>query len=143
MNVSLADKRSVQEDASVDQITKKIIASAFMVSNTLGIGFVEKVYENAHAHQMRKDGLMVIQQFPVNVIYDDVLVGEFYADMLVDDRVLVELKAVSELNTEHLAQALNYLRATNLETCLLINFGKSRIQIRHLHPSPNWKVAKS
>ena len=130
------------EEISLDKITEKIIASAFKVSNTLGIGFVEKVYENAHAHQMRKDGLKVVQQPPIKVEYDSVLVGEFFADMLVEDRVLVELKAVSELTSEHFAQALNYLRATGLDACLLINFGKSRIQIRHLHPSPNWKAAK-
>jgi len=142
MNVSLSDERSVQEQISIDKITEKIIAAAFMVSNTLGIGFVEKVYENALAHQMIKNGLRVVQQYPVKVEYDGILVGEFIADILVEDRVLVELKAVSELTSEHLAQALNYLRATGLEACLLINFGKSRLQIRHLHPSPNWKLAK-
>ena len=125
-----------------DKITEKIIASAFKVSNTLGIGFMEKVYENAHAHQMRKDGLKVMQQHPIKVEYESVNVGEFFADMLVEDNVLVELKAVSELTSEHLAQALNYLRASGFVACLLINFGKSRIQVRHLHPSPNWKSLK-
>ena len=131
------------EETTIDKITEKIIASAFKVSNTLGIGFVEKVYENAHAHQMRKDSLKVVQQHPIKVEYDGIVVGEFFADMLVEDHVLVELKAVSELTSEHLAQTLNYLRATGLDACLLINFGKSRIQVRHLHPSPNWKAAKS
>ncbi len=130
------------EEITIDKITEKIIASAFKVSNTLGIGFVEKVYENAHVHQMRKDGLKVMQQHPIKVEYDGEIIGEFFADMLVEDRILVELKAVSELTSEHLAQALNYLRATGLDACLLINFGKSRIQVRHLHPSPNWKAAK-
>jgi len=130
------------EEINIDKVTEKIIASAFKVSNILGIGFVEKVYENAHACQMRKDGLKVVQQHPIKVEYDGVIVGDFFADMLVEDRVLVELKAVSELTSEHLAQALNYLRATGLEACLLINFGKSRIQVRHLHPSPNWKAGK-
>jgi len=130
------------EEVAIDKLTGKIIASAFKVSNALGIGFVEKVYENAHAHQMRKDGLKVVQQHPIKVVYDGVVVGEFYADMLVEDQVLVELKAVSELTSEHLAQALNYLRATGLEACLLINFGKTRIQYRHLYPSPQWKSLK-
>jgi GxxExxY protein len=129
------------EEITIDKITEKIIASAFKVSNTLGIGFVEKVYENARAHQMRKDGLKVVQH-PIQVEYDGEIIGEFFADMLVEDRILVELKAVSELTSEHLAQALNYLRATGLDACLLINFGRSRIQVRHLHPSPNWKSAK-
>ncbi|MBI3740057.1 MAG: GxxExxY protein [Chloroflexi bacterium] len=91
---------------------------------------------------MIKDGLRVVQQYPIKVVYDEVAVGEFFADMLVEELVLVELKAVSELNEDHMAQALNYLRATGLPACLLINFGKSRIQVRRLHPSPSWKVAK-
>jgi GxxExxY protein len=130
------------EEITIDKITEKIIASAFKVSNTLGIGFVEKVYENAHSHQMRKDGLKVVQQHPIKVEYDGEIMGDFFADMLVEDRILIELKAVTELTSEHLAQALNYLRATGLDACLLINFGKPRIQVRHLHPSPNWKTAK-
>ncbi|MBI4732710.1 MAG: GxxExxY protein [Chloroflexi bacterium] len=130
------------QEVTIDELTGKIIACAFEVSNTLGIGFVEKVYENAHAHRMRKDGLEVVQQYPIKVVYDSVIVGEFLADMLVEDRILVELKAVSELTSEHLAQALNYLRASGLEACLLINFGKTRIQVRRLHPSPNWKTTQ-
>ena len=130
------------DEIIIDKITEKSIASAFKVSNTLGIGFVEKVYENARAHQMRKDGLKVMQQHPIKVEYDSVNVGELFADMLVEDNVLVELKAVSELTSEHLAQALNYLRASGFIACLLINFGKSRIQVRHLHPSPNWRALK-
>jgi len=129
-------------ETDLDKITERIIACAYKVSNTLGIGFVEKVYENAHAHEMIKDGLRVAQQYPIKVVYDEVTVGEFFADMLVEKLVLVELKAVSELNEDHMAQALNYLRATGLPACLLINFGKSRIQVRRLHPSPSWKVAK-
>ena len=131
------------KEIPIDMITEKIIASAFKVSNTLGIGFIEKVYENALAHQMRKDGLKVVQQHPIAVEYDGILAGEFFVDMFVEDRVLVELKAVSELTPEHIAQALNYLRASRLEACLLINFGKSRLQIRHLHPSPNWKATQT
>lgn len=126
-------------ETELDKLTEKIIGCAFKVSNSLGIGFVEKVYENAYAHRMRSDGLHVEQQFPIKVVYDGIVVGEFFADLLVENRILIELKAVSDLTTEHMAQALNYLRATGLESCLLINFGKPRIQIRHLHPSPNWK----
>lgn len=130
------------EQIAIDKLTERILACAFEVSNAPGIGFVEKVYENAFAHRMRKDGLKVVQQYPIKVMYDGVIVGEFLADMLVEDRILIELKAVSELTTEHLAQALNYLRATGMGTCLLINFGKTRIQVRRLHPSPNWKTAQ-
>ncbi len=123
----------------LDKLTEKVIGAAYRVSNTLGIGFVEKVYENAHALEIRKDGLLVEQQFPIKVVYEGVIVGDFYADLLVEKCVLVELKAVSALAPEHVAQALNYLRATGLQACLLINFGQSHIQVRHLHPSPKWK----
>jgi GxxExxY protein len=88
----------------VNEITQKIIGCAFEVSNTLGIEFVEKVYENALAHLIRKDGLKVIQQYPIKVAFDGILVGEFIADLLIEDRVLVELKAVSMLVNNHTAQ---------------------------------------
>ena len=130
-------------DVELNKLTEKIIGCAFDVSNALGIGFVEKVYENAYAHLLRKNGLLVVQQHPIKVSFDGIVVGEFFADLLVESIVLVELKAVSELSNEHVAQALNYLRATGLPVCLLINFGKPRIQVRHLHPSPNWKVART
>ena len=129
-------------ELELNELTKKIIGCAYEVSNALGIGFVEKVYENAYAHEMRKkDGLSVLQQYPITVKYDGVVVGDFFADLLVNERVLIELKAVSKLNDAHMAQALNYLRATGFETCLLINFGKTRIEIRRLHPSPRWKTS--
>jgi GxxExxY protein len=126
-------------EMDLNKITERIIASAYTVGNTLGTGFVERVNENAHAHEMIKDGLKVLQQYPIKVVYDGIVVGDFFVDLLVEGLVLVELKAVSELNEDHVAQALNYLRATGLPACLLINFGESRIQIRRLHPSPGWK----
>ncbi len=129
-------------DVEIDKITERIIGCVHKVSNTLCIGFVEKVYENSLAHEMRKNGLSVVQQHPVKVIYDGVVVGDFYLDILVNDAVIVELKAASMLVNEHMAQAFNYLRATNLPACLLINFGQTKAQIRRLHPSPNWKSVK-
>jgi len=124
----------------VNLITQKIIGCSFDVSNTLGTGFVEKVYENALVHRIRKStDLIVAQQYPIKVIYDDVVVGEFFADLLVAERVLVELKSVSMLMPEHSAQALNYLRATGLEVCLLINFGRSKVEIKRLLPYTDWK----
>jgi len=129
-------------DVEIDKITERIIGCAYKVSNTLGIGFIEKVYENAHFHEMKKDGLKVVQQHPVKVNYDGVVVGEFYLDMLVNDLVIVELKAVSTLTNDHLGQAFNYLRATGLPACLLINFGQPKIQLRRLYPSPTWKSSR-
>jgi GxxExxY protein len=127
----------------VSEITAKIIGCAYEVSNTLGIGFVEKVYENALVHATRKTGLSVEQQYPIKVVFDGVVVGEFFADLFVEKRVLVEMKAVSMLIQEHTAQALNYLRATSAKVCLLINFGRPKIEIKRLLPSVYWKTPKS
>lgn len=127
------------ESHNIDKLTERIIGCAFKVSNSLGIGFVEKVYENAYVHELRQDGLSVQQQFPIKVVYDGIIVGDFYADMLVEETILIELKAVTTLDKNHIAQSLNYLRASGLETCLLINFGTPKIQIRNLKPSPKWK----
>lgn len=126
----------------LDKITERIIGCAHKISNNLGAGFIEKVYENALAHEIRKEGLQLKQQHPIKVIYDGIILGEFFAYLLVENIELVELKAVSALNDEHLAQALNYLRATGLPACLLINFGQSRIRVRRLHPSPSWSISK-
>ncbi len=135
------EKSSKYQD--VNEITRKIIGCAYEVSNTLGIGFVEKVYENALAHLVRKSGLSVAQQHPIKVLFDGIIVGDFYADLLVENRVLVELKAVSRLIDPHTAQSLNYLRASEMEICLLINFGKSKIEIKRMRPSTYWKTSKS
>ena len=124
-------------------ITEKIIGYSYQVSNSLGIGFVEKVYENALVHLLRKAGLQVVQQYPIQVKFDGVVVGEFVADIVVENKVLVELKAVSMLKDEHTAQALNYLRATGMEICLLINFGTTKVGIKRLRPSTNWKSPES
>ena len=131
------------DEQDLDQLTEKIIGCAYQVINTIGIGFVEKVYENALAREIHQAGLVVQQQYPLNVLYDGVIIGEFFVDLLVENCVLVELKAVSALVNDHIAQALNYLRASGLPICLLINFGRPKIQIRRLHPSPNWKNSSS
>ena len=124
----------------VNAITEKIIGCAYRVSNSLGIGFVEKVYENALTHEIQNSGLNVAQQAPIKVLYDEIVVGDFFADLLVEEQVLVELKAVSMLKDEHIAQSLNYLRATGLEICLLINFGTTKVQLKRLRRSVNWKT---
>ena len=118
--------------AELNPITEKIIGCAYTVSNTLGAGFLEKVYENALAHELQKVGLRVTQQHPVQVWYDGILAGEYFADLLVEDRILIELKAIKALDEAHWAQCLNYLKATKLRLCLLINFGKPRVEIRRI-----------
>lgn len=125
----------------VNRITDRVIGCAYTVSNSLGTGFVEKVYENALAHELRKAGLRVKQQYAIKVVYDRIEVGEFFADLMVENRVLVELKAVQELENGYMAQALNYLRASGTEICLLINFGQSKVQVKRLLPSFRWKHA--
>ena len=118
--------------SEMNQLTEKVIRCAFKVSNTLGCGFLEKVYENALAHELGKAGIQVGQQHEIPVHYDGVVVGEYTADLLVQDVLLVELKAVKELDDIHLAQCLNYLRATGLRLCLLMNFGKPRLEVRRV-----------
>ena len=131
----------------INKITRKVIGCAFTVSNTLGIGFLEKVYENALAHELRKAGLGVEQQHDIAVHYDGVAVGDYKADLLVEGRVLIELKAVKALDEVHLAQCLNYLKATALNICLLINFGKPKVEIKRIvnqlaETGPDWRAKK-
>ncbi len=114
------------QDAS---LTETIIGCAFQVHNTLGEGFLEKVYENALRIELAKRGLKVKQQEPITVYYDDQVVGEFYADLWIEDRVIVELKAVRSLDKAHEAQLVNYLTATGVDTSLLLNFGPS-VQVK-------------
>ncbi|MEA3494643.1 MAG: GxxExxY protein [Bacteroidota bacterium] len=106
------------------QITEKIIKAFYKVNNTLGYGFLEKVYENAMIIELRKMGLLVSQQKRIKVYYKNEEVGNYYADLLVDNSVIVELKAAKSLCEEHEAQLINYLKATDIEVGLLLNFGK-------------------
>jgi GxxExxY protein len=121
---------------SLNGLTEQIIGCAFTVANTLKCGFSEKVYENSLAHELTKNGLLVQQQFGITVHYDGVVVGTYTGDLLVEDAVLVELKAVKALDPAHSAQCLNYLTATGLPLCLLLNFGKPRLEIRRLVNGP-------
>ena len=120
-----------QTDA-LNVITRKIIGCAFRVSNQLGPGFLEKVYENALVLELVNTGLKYEQQVPLKVRYEGIIVGDFVADLLVEDAILVELKAVETLGKVHFAQCLNYLRATDLKLCLLMNFGTQKVQIKRI-----------
>jgi GxxExxY protein len=117
---------------SADGVTKRIIGCAFTVANTLGVGFLEKVYENALAHEMREQGLRAVQQRAIVVRHDDIVIGEYTADLMVEDHVIVELKVVRSLNDLHIAQCMNYLCASDKRLCLSINFGRPRIEIRRV-----------
>jgi len=120
------------EQDRLNAITERIIGCAFTVGNGLGAGFLEKVYENALAHELRKAGMVVEQQKQIAVFYDNVEVGHYVADLLVERAVLVEIKTVKAFDDVHLAQCLNYLKATNLRLCLLINFATPKVQIKRI-----------
>jgi len=112
------------------EITQQIIGSAMKVHRTLGPGFLESVYQNALALELRKAGLGVECEKRIRVIYDGAVVGEFSADMLVEQCVLVENKAVHALVRAHEVQLVNYLTATEVEIGLLLNFGGTRLEFR-------------
>jgi GxxExxY protein len=116
----------------LNEITERIIGCAYTVSNRMGCGFLEKVYENALLHELRKTGLKAEQQKRLAVHYDGVLVGEYIADMIIEDLVLLEIKAAKNLENAHMAQCLNYLKATDVNICLLINFGNPRVTIQRV-----------
>ncbi len=116
----------------LNTLTEQVIGCAFKVSNELGSGFLEKVYENALAHEIQTAGLKVKKQHPITIKYKNATVGEYIADLLVEDSLLVELKAVEEFSPIHTAQCLNYLKATGLKVCLLINFSKTKVRVKRL-----------
>jgi GxxExxY protein len=123
-----ADARRVRMNA----LSEKTIGCAFKVANTLGPGFLEKVYENALAHELRKNCLAAEQQCGIKVLYDSVVVGEYVADLLVEGCLLLELKAIKAFDEIHLAQCLNYLKATGYHLCLLLNFGSAKLEIKRV-----------
>lgn len=108
----------------INHVTGKIIKAFYAVYNTLGFGFLEKVYENALVVELKNLGIKGRRQVPLKVNYKNKTVGDYFADIIVEDIVIVELKAAEALREEHEAQLLNYLRATNIEYGLLLNFGK-------------------
>ncbi|MFN0108428.1 MAG: GxxExxY protein [Blastocatellia bacterium] len=112
-----------------DELTKIIIGCAYKVHNTLGAGFLEKLYKKALCIELEKAGLSVRVEAPISVLYDGQAIGEYFADLWVENRIIVELKAVQSLNRDHEVQLVNYLSATGTESGLLLNFGSS-VQVR-------------
>jgi len=106
------------------ELTSEIIAAFYKVYNTLGFGFLEKVYENALKYELEKMRFKINKQKPITVYYDALTVGEYFADLIVEDKVIIELKAAETLIEEHELQLINYLKATEIEVGLLLNFGK-------------------
>jgi len=127
------DSRSISSSTLVEgELTEKIIGAAFKVQNTLGAGFLEKVYENALSIELRKCGLAVEIQKAFPVRYEGTIVGDYVADLVVSAKVVVECKAVSNLDPVHEAQLMNYLKASGLRVGLLMNFARPKLQYRRL-----------
>lgn len=122
----------MKTEDEINKITELIIGACFTVSNTLGAGFLEKVYENSLMIELRKSGIKAEQQKSVDVFYDQTLVGEYYADLIVEDEIIVELKAVKNFDNNHQAQLMNYLKACNKRYGLLINFGNPKVEIKRV-----------
>ena len=113
----------------MDELIKKVIGAAYKVHNTLGAGFLEKIYEKSLIIELQKIGIKSDRQFPVPVYYDDIQVGDYYADLFIENCLVVELKAVENLSVAHEKQLVNYLSATKIDDGLLINFGSS-VQVK-------------
>ncbi len=113
-------------------LVKEIIGTAFEVHNVLGCGFLEKVYENALLVELAQRGVKVDAQKSLKVKYKEAIVGDYVADLIADDKVIVELKAEQTYNRQHEAQLLNYLRATGLKVGVLINFGRTKCEFKRL-----------
>ena len=120
------------DEKQINAVSGKVIGCAQRVSNTLGCDFLEKVYENALIHELRKSGIKAEQQKRFVVIYEGANVGEYVADLVVEGLVIVETKAVKILDDSHMAQCLNYLKATGLRLGLLLNFGVPRVAVRRV-----------
>lgn len=122
------------------ELTSKIIQVFYKVYNTLGYGFLEKVYENAMRVELIKMGISVEQQKNIKVYYESEMVGDYFADLLIEELVIVELKAAENICEEHEAQLLNYLKATDIEVGLLLNFGKIPEVRRKIFMNKNKKL---
>ena len=116
----------------LESLTERVLAAIFEVSNTLGAGFLEKVYERALLREPAVRSISAVPQASFAVIYKGQTVGEYFADILVEDVLVVELKCVERLANEHTAQCLNYLRASGRSVCLLVNFQRPKVEWKRI-----------
>jgi len=123
---------NTDEHRSPDLLTERVLGAVFEVANSLGAGFLEKVYERALLHEIRLRGIRAVSQASFPVLYKGQCIGEYFADILVENTVVIELKCVERLGNEHMAQCLNYLRASGMEVCLLINFQKPTVEWKRI-----------
>ncbi len=117
------------QDFKFVELTEKIIEIYYRVYNKLGYGFLEKIYENAMMIEFKKENISAVSQSAIKVLYEGEIVGEYFADILISDKIILEIKAAKNIAEEHEAQLLNYLKATNIQVGLLLNYG----------PKPNFK----
>ena len=122
----------IKDKAYYDSLTELIIHCAFRVSNVLGCGFLEKVYENALVLELVESGLSVETQRPIQVVYQKKVVGDYIADVVVEDVIILEPKAIKNIENIHFAQCQNYLKATGKKLGLIINFGEEKVKIRRV-----------
>jgi GxxExxY protein len=121
-----------EHEYGLDELVSAVVGAAYEVSNALGCGFLEKVYERALVRELELRGLRVLQQISYPIEYKGVSIGNYTADLRVEGRMIVELKCVDCFTAQHIAQALNYLRASNLKLALLINFQKPKVEWKRI-----------
>jgi len=114
------------------ELVYQVVGCAMKVHQELGYGFLEKVYENSLMHLLNKENIQTKQQYPVPVHFDSVIVGEYYADIMIENKILIELKTVERITNAHFAQVLNYLKATGIRLGLLLNFGPRKLEYERI-----------
>ena len=120
------------EENNINKLSNKIIGCAIKVHKALGPGFTEKIYNRALAYELEKNKIKLIQEKAINIRYDNVLMGQHRLDIMVENEIIVEIKAVYEINNFHLAQILSYLKATGKKLGLILNFSRSVLQIKRV-----------
>ena len=121
----------------LDNLTHSVIGCAYTVYNTLGFGFLESVYEKSLLIELQKQSILVRSQEPIKVYYNNQIVGDFYADIIIGNQLIIELKSVANLNVPHEVQLVNYLHATSIENGLLINFGPEKVEVKRKYRTYN------
>src|SRR5215472_5941056 len=120
------------DNTFLDSLSERVLSAVFEVSNTLGAGFLEKVYKRALLRELSLRGIRATAEVPFSVMYKEQSVGEYFADLLVEDALVVELKCAERLANEHTAQCLNYLRASGRTVCLLVNFQRPKVEWKRI-----------
>lgn len=121
-----------QKELIHKELVYRVVGCAMKVHRELGYGFLEKVYENALMYLLNKENIRARQQYPVSVLFEDKIVGEYIADILIEDKILIEIKTVEKTINVHCAQVLNYLKATGIRLGLLVNFGPQKLEYERI-----------